>query len=171
VISFEEEAFNILGKNGKDPEVFKFGKKLKELPQIDELEGGRPSNITNVWFPKNGIRLIFKTEICMLVGITFYFAPDPSIGDGKFTGFYNSEMNDSSTKESILKILGPPTCESNIVKQYQNGDLIPKWMCYDYEDHTLRFAFCGDEDKLAEVNLFVAEHAPGRPPKVGLAVV
>jgi len=156
---FEVEALKILGKKIDDSDVKRFIKDIKEIPEIDEDFLGLPNDNIAYYFLKSGIILMFRKGRNILTSIRFYFISSEKFE--RFSGFYNLIMNNSSSKKSIIKSLGDPTREKNVI-DYSYGKKIPKWMCYDYKKYTLRCAFYGDEDKLAEVALMTPEAAPGR---------
>jgi len=155
----EVKALRILGKKSCDTEVKDFISELHEIPEVDNSDIGLEEDIKDYYFRKNGLMLMFDKKKETLINLKVYF--QAVRGFKKFKGFFNLIMNENANKKSIIKILGCPTEENNKAKS-SYGIIIPKWIVYYYEHYTLRCAFYGDDDKLAEVNLMTIEGTPGR---------
>jgi len=159
VIFFEEKALKVLGGKIDSPDVIDFMGNLKEAPSTEEDFLGFPDDSIFYFFQKSGITLIFRKSNDLLTAVSFCFFPTKKME--KFDGVFNFFLNEFATKLSILEKLGAPSRENNIVDN-SYGVLTPRWICYDYDKYTLRCAFHGDDDRLAEVNLMTPEEAPGR---------
>jgi len=154
----ETKALKALGKKIESLEVESFMKGFKETPWIDTEPTGLLDDTIDFYYKETGVMLMFDKKK-FLSNIYIYINETEDFKN--FSGFFNLIMHVNATKKSIIKALGKPMRENNIVSN-SYGICTPKWIAYDYQQYTLRCAFYGNDDKLAEVNLMTIECTPGR---------
>lgn len=157
-ITFEKKLLNILGKKNYDDIVKKFVQEIREKPRIEFGELGLEDDTLDYYFNDNGLVLMFDKSGKL---VTVYIYMIEKDGYKAFSGIYNEFLTNQSNKQEIIRKLGKPLRENN-EEYFSYSELIPKWMVYDYKNHTIHFEFYGARDKLAQITIMTPEVAPGR---------